>query len=89
LYLNDFLMRNNRAMERKPRPKPKNPATTVRLPAPLHQEVKDAADRADHSMNDEIILRLRLHPVESRLERIEQEAAELRRMVQQLIDRSS
>lgn len=40
-------------------------------------------------MNDEIILRLRLHPVESRLERIEQEAAELRRMVQQLIDRSS
>lgn len=78
-------MRNNRAMERKP--KPKNPATTVRLPAPLHSEVKEAADKADHSMNDEIILRLRVQPIDRRLERIEQENAELRRMVQQLIDR--
>lgn len=82
-----FPVRNNRAMERKP--KPKNPATTVRLPAPLHREVKEAADMAGHSMNDEIILRLRLQPIASRLERIEQESAELRRMVQQLIDRST
>jgi hypothetical protein len=40
-------------------------------------------------MNDEIILRLRLHPIEERLDRIEQDAGEMRRMLQQLIDRST
>lgn len=79
-------MRNNCAMEKKP--KPKNPPTTVRLPAPLHEEVKSAAQKEGHSMNDEIILRLRLYPIEKRLDRIEQDNVELRRMVQRLIDRS-
>ena len=78
-------MRNNRAMEKKP--KTKYPKTTVRIPGPLHEEVKDAAAINDHSMNDEIILRLRLYPIDKRLDRIEQENAELKRMVQQLIDR--
>jgi hypothetical protein len=80
-------MRNNRAMEKKP--KTKYPATTVRLPGPLHEEIKNAAAMAVHSMNDEIILRLRLHPIDKRLDRIEQENAELKRMVQQLIDRQT
>jgi hypothetical protein len=78
-------MRNNRAMEKKP--KTRYPATTVRLPGPLHEEVKEAAAINDHSMNDEIILRLRLHPVSARLDKIEQETSELKRMVQRLIDR--
>lgn len=78
-------MRNNCAMEKKP--KPKNPSTTVRLPPPLHREVKQAAELADHSMNDEIILRLRLQPMSSKLDDIERETAELKRMLQQLIDR--
>lgn len=80
-------MRNNRAMEKKP--KTRYPATTVRLPGPLREEVKEAAEISDHSINDEIILRLRLQPIEKRLDRIEQENAELKRMVQQLIDRQS
>jgi plasmid stability protein len=39
--------------------KKKKPTTTVRLPPDLHAEVKEAAARAGHSMNDEIIERLR------------------------------
>lgn len=72
-------------MEKKP--KTRYPATTVRLPGPLHEEVKEAAVKNDHSMNDEVIFRLRLYPISTRLEKIEQENAELKRMLQQLIDR--
>lgn len=74
-------------MEKKP--KPKNPATTVRLPGPLHDDVKASAAKNAHSMNDEIILRLRMQPVEARLSALEQQNAEMRRMLQQLIDRQS
>lgn len=80
-------MRNNPRMEKKP--KTKYPATTVRLPAPLHDEVKQAAERAVHSMNDEIILRLRMQPIEARLGELEQQSAEMKRMLQVLIDRQS
>lgn len=30
----------------------------MRLPADLHADLKEAAEREDHSMNDEIIIRL-------------------------------
>lgn len=80
-------MRNNRAMEKKPKPRHKR--TTVRLPAPLLEEVTEAAAASDHSVNDEIALRLRLSPIAKRLDEIEQQNVELKRMVQQLIDRSS
>lgn len=80
-------MRNNRAMEKKP--KTKYPKTTVRLPGPLQEEIREAAAINDHSMNDEIIFRLRLRPIDKRLDKIEQQNAELRRMVQQLIDRQT
>jgi HAMP domain-containing protein len=83
-----FLTRNNRAMEKKTY-KPKNPATTVRLPADLHSEIKESAAKEDRSMNDEIILRLRLYPIAAQLDEIEQQNAELKRMVQQLINRQS
>ena len=38
---------------------PKKPPikTAMRLPAELHADLKEAAEREDHSMNDEIILR--------------------------------
>lgn len=77
-------MRNNRAMEK---PKSKYLKTTIRLPGPVQEEIREAAAIADHSMNDEIILRLRLYPIATRLDEIEQQNAELKRMVQQLIDR--
>lgn len=81
-------MRNNPGMEKKT-PTPKKPTTTVRLPLPLHDEVKEGAARNVHSMNDEIILRLRLQPIEARLSNLEQQCAEIKRMLQQLIDRQS
>lgn len=81
-------MRNNRAMEKK-KPTPKKPTTTVRLPPPLHEDVKEGALRNAHSMNDEIILRLRLQPIESRLAELEQQNAEMKRMLQHLIDRQT
>jgi HAMP domain-containing protein len=40
-------------------------------------------------MNDEIIQRLQLYPIATRLDEIEQQNAELKRMVQRLIDRSN
>ena len=64
------------------------PGTTVRLPEPLYEEVKEAAARSGHYMNDEIILRLRLYPIAKRLDEIERQNCELKRMVQQLIYRS-
>src|SRR5258708_3034504 len=36
--------------------------TALRLPRALRDEIKDAADAAGHSMNDEIIDRIRLGP---------------------------
>jgi HAMP domain-containing protein len=83
----NFLMRNNRAMEKKP--KSRHLKTTVRLPAPLQEALREAAIVNDHSMNDEIIQRLQFYPIATRLDEIEQQNAELRRMVQQLIDRSN
>jgi predicted HicB family RNase H-like nuclease len=82
-----FLMRNNRAMEKKP--KARHLKSTVRLPGPLHEAIREAAAINDHSMNDEIIQRLQLYPIATRLDEIEQQNAELKRMVQRLIDRSN
>jgi hypothetical protein len=59
------------------------------LPKLLHEEVKAEAARNGHSMNDEIILRLRLQPIAARLNELEQQNADIRRMLQVLIDRQS
>jgi hypothetical protein len=85
LLFRDFLSRNNRAMENKP--KTRLPPTTVRLPADLHKEVKETAAKAGHSMNDEIILRLQAYAESLALSDIAQQNTELQRMVQRLIDR--
>jgi len=83
----DFLSRNNRAMEKQG--KTRAGTTTVRLPPDLHAEIKEAAARAGHSMNDEIILRLRAYAPSIALSDIAKQNAELKRMLQLLIDRQS
>jgi predicted DNA-binding protein len=66
------------------------PTTTVRLPPDLHAEVKDAAERAGHSMNDEIIERLRtLSTLTSgtvTLKDVVRQNEKTQAMVQQIID---
>lgn len=79
-----FLSRNNRAMEKLPKIKP--PTTTVRLPPPLHAEIKEAAAKAGHSMNDEIIMRLESHTQAIAFSELSEQNAALQRMIQQLID---
>jgi predicted HicB family RNase H-like nuclease len=85
LSFDDFLTRNNRAMEKQGKTKPGT--TTVRLPPALHAAIKEAAAKAGHSMNDEIILRLDSYARAMELGDIAQQNMELQRMVQRLIDR--
>lgn len=80
----DFLTRNNRAMEKEG--KTKKGTTTVRLPPALHEEIKEAAAKAGHSMNNEIILRLESHARALALRDIARQNVKLQRMVQRLID---
>jgi hypothetical protein len=81
--------RKNRAMppEKKTTTRP---TTTVRLPPDLHTEVKDAAARAGHSMNDEIIQRLRtlssLTSGGASLRDVMRQNERTQAMVQQIID---
>jgi predicted HicB family RNase H-like nuclease len=81
----DFLTRNNRAMEK--RHKTERTQRTLRLPPDLDAEVEEAAARAGRSMNDEIVFRLRAYTQATTLSKVAQQNAELKRMVQQLIDR--
>jgi uncharacterized protein (DUF1778 family) len=82
-----FPLRNNRAME-KPN-KPTRTQRTLRLPPDLQQEIDEAAARAGRSANEEIIRRLRTYAQLVTLDDIAKQNAELKRMVQQLIDRSN
>jgi hypothetical protein len=79
-------------MKEKP---PKKPfiKTAMRLPADLHADIEDAAIRADHSMNDEIIARCAAAAggasITAVMEQNKQLMAELRRtqeMVQSIIN---
>lgn len=81
-----FLTRNNRAMEKKTY-KPKNPATTVRLPPELQAAIMEAAAKSDRSMNDEIIRRLNAYEHLIPVTEVVQQNMELKQMVQRLIDR--
>lgn len=62
---------------------------SLRLPVDVHAEIQQAAALAGRSMNDEIIHRLRAYALAVSLADIAQQNAELKRMVQQLIDRST
>jgi flagellar biosynthesis/type III secretory pathway ATPase len=85
LLFEDFLTRNNRAMEKKR--KIGVPPTTVRLPPALHAEVKELAARAGHSMNKEIIQLLETRIQSLKLSDISQQNSELKQMVQRVLDR--
>lgn len=60
--------------------------TTVRLPPELHAEIKDAAARAGHSMNLEIIARLSARPTGLTLQDIARQNVRTQEMIQQLIN---
>lgn len=66
--------------------KPATPyTTTVRLPAELHAEIKDAAARAGHSMNVEIVARLSA-PVGHSMLDLAKQNLKTQQMIQQIID---
>lgn len=67
-------------------PKNKKPTTTVRLPPDLHAEIKAAAARAGHSMNDEIIDRLRTVSAGVTLRDVIRQNEATHAMIQQIID---
>lgn len=60
--------------------------TTVRLPPELHDEIKDAAARAGHSMNTEIIARLTALPPDLTMRDIARQNVRTQEMIQRLID---
>lgn len=62
---------------------------SLRLPVDVHAEVQEAAALAGRSMNDEIVHRLQAYAQATTLNDIAQQNAELKRMLQQLIDSAS
>lgn len=58
----------------------------MRLPPDLHAEIKDAAARAGHSMNVEIIARLTAQPVDITLRDVARQNVRTQEMIQRLID---
>ena len=84
LVLWRFRARKNRAMKKTAPRKPGT--TTVRLPPELHDEIKDAAARAGHSMNVEIIARLMSQPADLTLRDIARQNVRTQEMLQRLID---
>jgi plasmid stability protein len=66
--------------------KKKIPTTTVRLPEDLHAEIKAAAAQAGHSMNTEIIDRLRTASAGATLRDVMRQNELTHTMVQQIID---
>jgi hypothetical protein len=70
------------------KPKRKPPVNTgVRLPPDLHEEIHTSAKLADRSMNAEIITRLRVSPVEARLNDMAAQIAELKAMLRKVLDK--
>lgn len=79
LTRNNFVMSNQDQTNRTKK--------TLRLPSDLQHEIESAAAQAGHSANEEIIRRLRAYTMTITLNDIAKQNAELKRMVQQLIDR--
>jgi predicted HicB family RNase H-like nuclease len=57
--------------------------TAVRLPPDLHDDLRDAATRSGHSLNAEILARLRTSP----LEEIKRQNVELKAMLREVLDK--
>jgi uncharacterized protein (DUF1778 family) len=69
--------------------KPKRSQRTLRLPPDLQKEIDEAAALAGRSANEEIVRRLRAYAQAASLSDIAKQNAELKRMLQQLIDRQA
>jgi len=70
---------------KKPEKKP-SVKTAMRIPAELHAELQEAAERAGHSMNDEIIERLAAGSGGATLRDVLEQGARTQNMVKQIID---
>jgi hypothetical protein len=57
--------------------------TALRLPPDLHQELKEAAERNGHSLNAEIVARLRTSPWDE----LKRQNVDLKSMLRELLDR--
>jgi cell fate (sporulation/competence/biofilm development) regulator YlbF (YheA/YmcA/DUF963 family) len=66
--------------------KPKRTQKTLRLPPDVQQDIEEAAAKAGHSANEEIVRRLRAYAQAVTLKDIVKQNAELKRMLQRLID---
>lgn len=76
--------RNHRAMKKTPPPIPEQTTiihTAFRLPIDLRDEIRSAAEREGHSMNAEVIARLRAVPVDARLDELEKKVDEILSMM--------
>jgi hypothetical protein len=63
--------------------------TALRLPPELHLELQDAALRNGHSMNAEIIARMKAATISCQLEKIAQEIAEIKSLDKQILSQVS
>lgn len=60
---------------------------TLRLPSDLQQEIERAAAEAGRSANEEIVYRLRAYSQGAAIAEVVKQNAELKKMIQILIDR--
>lgn len=67
--------------------KPKNPATTVRLPPDLRSSINERVARDESSMNEEIIRRLNAYEQLHLVSEVLQQNIELKQLVQKLVDK--
>jgi len=84
-----FGSRKNRAMRKPPiqkTAKDDQVKTALRLPVGLREEMKDAAQRAGHSLNDEILGRCMAASLADRLTALESENAEIKVMLREVLE---
>ena len=85
---NGFLLTDHLGMQKPPKftgSQDEYVKTALRLPAALHTELKDAAERNGHSMNAEILARLQEAPALARLDRIGKDQREIKAMVREML----
>lgn len=68
-------------------PKKQPPRVTFRLPEALHQELIASAERNCVTLNAEVITRLQASSVLDRLDKQDQEIAELKAMLRDMLGR--
>ncbi len=61
--------------------------TAIRIPRSLHSDIKATASRNGAPMKIEIIARLQATPINERIDRLERDISDIKRMLKTLIDR--